>query len=464
MSFVRVSRFVKSVPFRLALWYASVFTFSSLVVFVVLYWTLASAVGRQTDEALLDKAREFCALLSASGANALRDEIAREARATGTDEVFYRLLSRDGRTIAASDTAHWPDAASRRPALNAVRAGRPVLQSVRLASRRARVAYVRTGQDSILQLGKSLKTDERLLGDFRDGFAIAMAAAVALGCVGGWFMAARALRGVGQVTDAAREISAGMLDRRVPVRGTDDEIDRMATTFNVMLDRIQALVAGMREVTDDVAHDLRSPITRIRGSAEVALTQTRSPEELQAVLADTVEECDRLLATLNTMLEISEAEAGALKLDLEPVDVGALVREVAELFEPASSDKGVALECRASSSASVVQGDRQRLGRVVANLLDNAIKYTPPGGRIVASVEDAPGAIVLRVADSGVGIPQKELPRVFERFYRADPSRSQSGAGLGLSLVQAVARAHGGDVGIDSAPDRGTTIRVSLPA
>jgi len=427
-----------------------------------LYWVLATAMRRRADQTLIDKAHEFSALLSSQGLAALRDEIDREARAEGTDEVLYRLLSRDGRVVASSATAYWPGAPVSPRVLAALRPGEPVLESVRFGRRQCRVAYVLEGSDSVLQLTRSTHADERLLEDFREGFAVAMVAVLILGCAGGWFMATRALRGVAQLTDAAREISGAMLDRRVPVRGTGDEIDRLAATFNAMLDRIQALVAGMRQVTDDVAHDLRTPISRIRGAAEVALNRTRSPEELQQVLADTIEECDRLLATLNTMLEISEAQAGALKLDLVPLDLSELVREVGELFEPAAVDKGIAFETHVRPTA-IVQADRQRLSRVIANLLDNAVKYTPPGGRVCVSTEGDERRAVLSVSDTGTGISEEDLPHIFERFYRGDRSRSQQGTGLGLSLVQAVVRAHDGDVRIDSAVGKGTVVRVVLP-
>jgi heavy metal sensor kinase len=305
----------------------------------------------------------------------------------------------------------------------------------------------------------------RFIEAFKRIFIGTMAALFGLAVGIGWFMARRALAGVEKVTLAAQRIAGdGRLAERVPVGRGGDEIDRLAETFNRMLDRIQGLVNGIKEMTDNIAHDLKSPLTRIRGQAEVALTSGGVADEYEAMAASAIEECDRLLEMVNTMLFISRSEAGVAKPELRQIDLAEVVRNACEIFQTLAEDKEVALTCNAPQRL-VFTGDVRLIQRMLGNLLDNAIKYTPAGGSVSVTLQPNPeGAVAIAVNDSGVGISEKDRPHIFERFYRGDPSRSQAGAGLGLSLARAVARAHGGDITVDSSPASGAIFRVQLPA
>jgi signal transduction histidine kinase len=289
-----------------------------------------------------------------------------------------------------------------------------------------------------------------------------MAALTVFGGLIGWFMARRALLGVEEVTQTAEDISKGAIERRVPLRARGAEIDRLATAFNNMLERIHSLICGMREITDNIAHDLRSPITRIRGVAEMTLTSGKSVGEYENMAANTIEECDRLLEMIETMLAISELEAGAGSLAMGEVDMAGVVEDACELFQPLAEDKGLTIVTEVPTS-SRVYGDIQKLQRLVANLLDNAIKYTPHEGNVTVSIDGDEAQVLLLVKDTGVGISGDDLANVFERFYRCDPSRSGAGVGLGLSLVMAIVRSHGGEVAVTSSPGKGSTFTVSLP-
>ena len=313
-----------------------------------------------------------------------------------------------------------------------------------------------------MQIGKSLEDDQRFMGAFRERFFVLMATLMVFGGLIGWFMARRAMSGIEEVTRTAVEISAGAIERRVPLKSRGTEIDSLATTFNDMLDRIHGLIHGMREMTDNIAHDLRSPITRIRGVAEMALTSGESMDEYENMAANTIEECDRLLEMIETMLDISELEAGAGNLARAEVDMTRVVEEACELFQPPAEDKGIAVVVEVSTGA-LVYGDIQRLQRMVANLLDNAIKYTPPEGTVTVSTDGDESMVFVEVKDTGIGISGEDFSNIFERFYRCDPSRSDAGVGLGLSLVMAIARSHGGDVAVTSSPGKGSTFTVSLP-
>jgi signal transduction histidine kinase len=240
-------------------------------------------------------------------------------------------------------------------------------------------------------------------------------------------------------------------------------VDQLASTFNQMLGRIETLITEIKEMSDNIAHDLKSPITRIRGMAEVTLTTGKGIEEYESMAAGTVEECDRLLDMINAMLMITKAEAGLHRPDEQEVDMARLVRDACELLETVAEDKGLSLTCITPETFPLV-GDAQMIKRILSNLLDNAIKYTPSGGSVEVALSEKDGTeAAVTVQDTGTGIPLEDLPRIFERFYRCDHSRSQPGTGLGLSLARALARALEGDIAVTSTLGQGSTFTLTLP-
>lgn len=301
-----------------------------------------------------------------------------------------------------------------------------------------------------------------LLEAYRSFFSYALGGVVFVSLSAGWFLARRALSGVEDVRRTAQSIAKGTFDSRVPVRGTGDELDQLAVTFNGMLAQIETVLSGMKEVNDNIAHDLRSPITRMRGVAEVTLAGKASAEEYQIALGRVIEECDRLLGMINTMLDISEAEAGVVRFQLAEVDLGEMVRDVIDLFSPLAEGKHVTVNLRVAGLLSL-QADARKLQRVLSNLLDNAIKYTPSGGSVMISGYGEDRAVRIVVSDTGVGIPGPELSRIFDRFYRGEKSRSEPGNGLGLSLACALITAHHGTITVTSTPGRGSEFTVTLP-
>jgi signal transduction histidine kinase len=230
-----------------------------------------------------------------------------------------------------------------------------------------------------------------------------------------------------------------------------------------MLERIQGLVKELRDVTNNIAHDLRSPLTRIRGIAETTLTGEPTLDAYREMAGMVIEESDRLVEMINIMLEIAMAESGVRDLPRDEVDMTELAKEACELFHVLAEDKQVWLGIEIPQEHLIIQGDRSRLQRIIANLLDNAIKFTPRGGNVLLFVEGTLTHVIVSVADTGMGINSQDLPHIFERFYRADRSRSTPGNGLGLSLVQALVRCHSGEITVESNPGKGSKFTLSLP-
>lgn len=467
MFFDRINRLRHTLAFRLTLWYTTLFAVLAMIIFVLFYVLIASVIYQRTDENLLAQRNRLATVYNFQGVNMLLRTAALQAQAIGEKKMFYRFFYPSGVVFSSSNMSYWKGLGIDRGAVEDVlvhNTNAYVTHRLAGSAFKVRVIYTRIGNAVILQMGSSLEEEQRLLQALKRIFMVTLSGMLVLAIMGGWFMSHRALSGVAMVTRTAQQISEEDLITRVPVRHRHNEIDRLAITFNQMLDRIQALVAGIRQMNDNIAHDLRSPIARIRGLAEVTLTSDSGQDEYRQQAASTVEECDRLLDMINTMLTISQTEAGVSPFERAPVDLIAIVREACDLFGPLAEEKSVELDMRIDGQAWLA-GDQRMLQRMVANMIDNAIKYTPAGGRIAVELTpESAKQVRLTVQDTGIGISAEDQPRIFERFFRSDQARTQGGAGLGLSLAQAIARVHGGRIEVQSALNQGSTFAITLPA
>jgi signal transduction histidine kinase len=317
-----------------------------------------------------------------------------------------------------------------------------------------------------LLVGRDLDERERLYHIILGAGRWSIAIVIVLGLAGGLFVTRRVLRRVDAMTETTRTIMAGDLGERLPVAGTGDELDRLAENLNVMLERIEALMHGLKEVSDNIAHDLKTPLTRLRNRTEQALRTAKSEPEYRAALESTIEESDSLIATFNALLMIARAESGQARDDMKEFDAAEIANDIGELYEPLAEEKGIALKVKADTAAPV-NGNRELVSQALANLVDNAIKYAEPHDllvngavpEIVVRALSQGDRVLLTVTDSGPGIPESDRGRVVERFVRLEQSRSKPGSGLGLSLAWAVARLHGGELTLeDNHPGLKSTI------
>ncbi|WGJ13646.1 ATP-binding protein [Methylocapsa sp. D3K7] len=318
-----------------------------------------------------------------------------------------------------------------------------------------------------LLVGHDLEEGDRLRNILANALLTSLFWLIVIGTLGGLWVARRVLNRVDAINANARAIVAGDLSGRLNLAGTDDELDRLVRNFNAMLERISILMAGLKEVSDNIAHDLKTPLTRLRGGVEQALRTAKSPEEYRGALEKALEESDRLIQVFDALLSIARAEAGAGREGMTDFDAGAVARDVGELYEPVAEERGVALRVSAGSDLTL-HGSRELVGQAIANLVDNALKY----GSLAAAKPDASVEITARrsgrniefvVADQGPGIAEIDRPRVLGRFVRLENARSRPGSGLGLSLAAAVARLHNGSLRLE---DNGPGLRVviQLPA
>jgi signal transduction histidine kinase len=459
----RRERLRGALGFRLALYYALVFVASALVLGALTYVLLSRSLRQRDRDLIATTLARYATAYDRGGLGLLNRLITADRVAGNYEPLLVRVIGERAEAVYFSMPRDWQFDLQQLES-EAPRLGVPGwAELVSTDGSVLEVASARLPDGTIFQVGKSSEPRRALLERFRETLLLAFVSVALIAVAGGYTLTVSALRPLRDLSRAVRDIlETGRMHARVPVRRSGDALDELGAQFNALLDRIETLIAGMRGALDNVAHDLRTPMMRLRGVAESAL-QSGRPEAAPDALAACLEESESVVAMLDILMDISEAETGTLRLQLERTNLADVVRSAADLYADLAEDREIALQVDTPPDLCV-RADRNRLRQVVANLLDNAVKYTPGGGRIeLRAGREGPEAVVL-VRDTGAGIPPEDQPRIFDRLFRGDRSRSERGLGLGLSLVKAIVQAHHGRVGVDSTPGQGSTFTVHLPA
>lgn len=463
-----LNRLRRSIAVRLSIWFAVLFAAGFSALFFLLYVLLGRQLELRDFEALRLRLQQYSDIYEARGLRGMRDRIQEDSTAPHVRTLFVRLIAPDGDLVWARVPPDWIEHDARQVAVPDSWGGWSVrrVHNVRIPGDQQRDLAVVSAvlpDGLLLQVARSSDSRSALLEPMRALFFWVSGGVVLVGFGAGVFAARRATRPLQNVVETARRIiSTGALDARVPLPTRNDDIAELVHYFNTVLDKNATLLTSMREALDNVAHDLRTPLTSLRGSAELALGQIGSDVVARDALADCVERVDDVLRLLRALMEISEAEAGVLKLEKAPCDLGEIATAAVDLYSDVADARHIKLTIEVLERTDIL-ADAIRVRQAVANLIDNAIKYTPEGGAVNVRVGTRENLAALTVTDTGPGVPKEEQSRIWERLYRGDHSRSQSGLGLGLSLVRAIVESHGGQVGVANGVSGGAVFEISLP-
>ena len=455
------NKIFSTVARRLTLSYTLLFGVLSLGAFLLVYVHIAHNLNQQTDDRLRATIRELIKTREEGGRDGLQEEFTIESTATGKERIFFRLLAPSGKPVISSDLTSWksmPHFPVSRPE-NGDQINRLHISEHEYPTR---MITTRLKDGFFLQAGVADDKD-KVLESYRETFSTVFLLILVLGGVGAHLIVRRAMGGVREVTEAAARIAAGDLDQPISCGNRGEEIEVLAAMFNTMQKRISGLINELKGVVNNVAHDLRMPITRMRGVAETTLTKDADCASYRDMAVTVIEESDRLVGQINTILELAEIDAGLKVMTMEQIDLARIVNTAIELYQPAAEDRDINLAVQIQKQPIFVTGNLNSLQRLLANLLDNGVKFTPAGGKISITLASEDKHAVLSVADNGPGIPQKDRERIFDRFFRGDASRSISGNGLGLALVKSIAGKHNGSVTVNSDGKNGSCFVVQIP-
>ena len=451
-------RLFRSTAFRLALVYALLFFVSVAALLGFIYLNTVGTLERQANATIKTELAGLAELYREGGLVRLSRGISDRQDTEAARDIIYLLVDQTGGYVAGN-LLIWPSGMTQPELLRDVTVD--LLGAAELEGDQARVTFIELSEGARLLVGVLMNQRAQFRRLIGGSLAWASAATVAFGAVGGWLVSRGVRRRLEVINKTTREIVEGDLKQRMPMTGADDEFDQLAANLNSMLGEIDRLIGEIRSITDSVAHDLRRPLTHLRGRLELALLKAREPKEYRDEMSNAIAATDELIATFNALLSIAQVESKADRQAREPVDLTTLCADLIELYAPLAEERGHEMEESVAPNV-VVPGNRHLLFQCLANLLDNAIKYTPTGGRIglTLTAAGAGHGPSVRVADSGPGIPAEEREHVLQRFVRLDASRSTPGSGLGLSVVAAVAKYHGAALELgDNAPGLIVTLR-----
>jgi len=470
MSWKIGGKFYQRTDFKMTLWYVLTFLVSALVVCLVLYLGLRYRLLSEIDQFLLDETTEMERVLSKEPKETyflMRFED--EVMGRKYYPFFFQILDPNGKPLYVSEGFREIGYELRERVLINARNRKETLEEInsyggKIAFHIISTPIYKNGKlTEIIQLGTHLHFVRKNLSHFRNNILAALPVILVLGTLGGWILARRSLAPIGYIASKAENISSQNLSERLTPRGTGDEMDMLIRTINEMIARLESSFKRMAEFTADASHELKTPICAMRGEAEVLLLKERRAEEYQEGLAHFIEQFDHLNQMINDLILLSKVDTTQVELKMAPLRLDHLMKDLCNLFQVLAEQKNIVLETGLLEEVTVM-GDKVRLQQLFTNLIDNAIKYTPRGA-IHITVEKDETAVLVKIIDTGMGIPKEEREKIFKRFYRMDKSRSREtgGVGLGLSIAEWIVHAHQGSIEVDSEVNRGSTFIVSLP-
>lgn len=454
---------LKSNGFRLFLWYTISFIFGSAILLFATYLTLSSALKNQDKEAIQSELDELVSEYNQGGLEAVNQEISDKYQFRKKNPFFIRISENSNQTLKIYYPQIWDEFDLSLLDTFVLSMDQPWITLSAIDEDFELAAAAKRLKDGRwMQVGTSSEDRERTLGRYRAIMATIFLPVAILAVIGGILLAIRSLKPVRGIVKTAQSILDGQMEARVIRSYNGDELDELARLFNEMLDKIKRLIETLKDSLDNVAHDLRTPMTRLRSVAEKALQDGRDIKQAKEALSDCVEEADRILAMLTTLMDIAEAETGALNLDRQLLNIRTLLDNVVDMYEPVADEKQIQLTILAADEL-YTKCDGNRISQAFANLLDNAIKYTPERGQVTIQAHQEKGEFCLLFTDTGPGVEQEDLTKIWDRLFRGENARSKKGLGLGLSFVKAICEAHGGHVSVSSSPGKGSIFKVSLP-
>jgi signal transduction histidine kinase len=459
----KLRKIYKTFRFRLTIAFSLAFIVLSLLLFAFAYFLLSSSLQANDRTAVALKLKEYSDEYGSGSIDGLMRKIKTDSGAGSLRYFMVRLADSQNKTVLLQKPTE--------------DVNYDFLQLERIAPKRESwiqlkangeddvldIASARLPDSNLIQVGKGPEQREELLAHFQNNFLEELFVAVLLSIAAGALLSRQALHPVQRLTKALGPIiDTGQVKARVSILSSGDEFEELGVRFNQAFEKIDTLIEGIRASMDNVAHDLRTPMTRLRAVAENALQWNPSPEAYREALSDCLEESEQVLRMLNMLMDISEVETGSVQLRIAAVNISDLATQVIDLYRGVAEDRNISLTSNCPPSL-IVQGDQARLLQMLANLVDNAIKYTPIGGRVEINASANDSSVLLTICDSGIGIPPEDAHKIWDRSFRGDQSRSQRGLGLGLSLVKAVVMAHGGTIDVTSLQGQGTQFSIRLP-
>ncbi len=470
MSWKIGGKFFRRTDVKLTLWYILTFLLSALIICGFLYFRLRHQLIKELDRFILDEIKELGEVLAKNpNDKSVLKSFENHVEVRTLYPIFFRVLMGNGDNFYSSSKFEEIGYVSDDRTWNNVRNGKELRENIRPPGRRRPYRVITTflpiqaHPGFIIQMGTHLKFVRKSLSNFRSNMLVTFPLLILLGSLGGWFLARESLSPIGYIVSRAKNITHENLSERLVLKGTGDEMDELIQTINEMIARLDDSFKRLAEFTADASHELKTPICALKGEAEVLLSKARTIEEHQEGLARFIERFDYMNRMINDLILLSKADATQAEFKMSPLRLDLLIHDLVSLFKILAEQKGLTLKIGLLEEVKVV-GDKVRLQQLFTNLIENAIKYTPQGS-IQIDLEKDKGTAVIKIRDTGIGIPKEEHENIFKRFYRVDKSRSQEtgGVGLGLSIAQWIAQAHQGKIEVESELNKGSTFTLYLP-